>query len=164
MSVLNPAPVGPPIPLSRNRNYNLLWTTQVVSELGSEISYIAFPLLILATSGSPLQMGIVSAATAVAHMVGELPGGVLADRWNRKKIMLLCEGVRAIVLASLAVALLLGRFSFGHVLAVAVLEGLFSSLFGPAEEATVPNIVPEEQLPNAVARNTARTAIAGLLG
>lgn len=151
-------------PLSRNRNYNLLWSSQVISELGSDISYIAFPLLILVTSGSPVEMGIVSAAAAAAHIVGELPGGVLADRWDRKKIMLLCEAARALALASLAVALLMGAYSFGHVLVVAVIEGLFGALFGPAEEATVPRIVPEEQLPNAVARNTARAYIAGLLG
>jgi MFS family permease len=155
---------APPIPLSRNRNYNLLWVTQVISELGSDISYIAFPLLILATSGSPLQMGIVSAAAAAAHLVGELPGGMLADRWNRKKIMVACEGIRALVLGSLAVALIMGWYSFWLVLVVAVLEGLLSSLFAPAEEATVPNIVPEEQLSAAVARNTARTYLAALLG
>ncbi len=153
-----------PLPLSRNRNYNLLWITQVVSELGSDISYIAFPLLILATSGSPLEMGIVSAASAAAHMVGELPGGVLADRFDRKKIMLLCDGCRALALGSLAVALLAGVFSFEHVLVVAVVEGLLASMFGPAEEATVPRIVHEAQLPTAVARNTARTYIAGLVG
>jgi MFS family permease len=158
------APVSTPTPLSRNRNYNLLWITQVVSELGSDISYIAFPLLILVTSGSPLEMGIVSAASAAAHMVGELPGGLLADRWDRKKIMLLCEGVRAVVLASLAIALLLGMYSFTHVLAVAIIEGLFAAMFGPAEDATVPRIVPEEQISTAVARNTARSYIAGLLG
>ena len=155
---------SPPVPLSRNRNYNLLWSTQVVSELGSDISYIAFPLLILATSGSPLQMGVVSAAIAAAHMVGELPGGMVADRFDRKKVMLACEGARALLLSSLAVALLAGWYSFGHVLVVAVAEGLLSSLFGPAEEATVPNIVPREQLSTAVARNTARTYLAALLG
>jgi predicted MFS family arabinose efflux permease len=47
---------------------------------------------------------------------------------------------------------------------VAVVEGLFASMFGPAEEATVPRIVHDEQLPTAVARNTARTYIAGLVG
>jgi MFS family permease len=153
-----------PVPLSRNGNYNILWASQVISELGTEMSYIAFPLLILATSGSPLEMGIVSAATAAAHMVGEVPGGVLADRFDRKKIMLLCEGVRALALASLVIALLLGHYSFGHVVLVAIVEGAFSSLFGPAEEATVPRIVPESQLPNAVARNAARTYLAGLAG
>jgi MFS family permease len=168
MSVVNAVtgaapPSGPP-PLSRNRNYNLLWITQVVSELGSDISYIAFPLLILVTSGSPLEMGIVAAASAAAHMVGELPGGLLADRWDRKKIMLLCEAVRALAVGSLAVTLLLGMYSFEHILAVAILEGLFSAMFGPAEDATVPRIVPEEQLASAVARNTARTYIAGLVG
>lgn len=164
MSVRQAKVRGGPPPLSRNRNYNILWITQVVSELGSDISYIAFPLLILATSGSPLEMGIVSAAAAAAHLVGELPGGVLADRWDRRKIMLLCDGVRALALSSLAVALLAGAYSFEHVLVVAVLEGLFASMFGPAEEATVPRIVPEEQFATAVARNTARTYIAGLVG
>src|ERR1043165_9275149 len=104
MSVVNAETGGtgstaPPPPLFRNRNYNLLWSSQVISELGQEISFIAFPLLILATSGSPgrtsalpalpspllprptwgspVEMGIVAAATMAAQMVATIPGGML---------------------------------------------------------------------------------------
>jgi MFS family permease len=168
MSVVN-AEVGgtgstAPPPLSRNRNYNLLWSSQVISELGQEISFIAFPLLILATSGSPLEMGIVAAATMVAQMVATIPGGMLADSWDRKKIMLMCEGVRAFALGGLAVYLLFVGYSFAVVLTVAIIEGIFSAMFEPAEDAALPRVVPRAQLSNAVARNEARTYIAGLIG
>nr|QEO73560.1 major facilitator transporter [uncultured bacterium] len=168
MSVVN-AEVGgtgstAPPPLSRNRNYNVLWSSQVISELGQEISFIAFPLLILATSGSPLEMGIVAAATMVAQMLATIPGGVLADSWDRKKIMLMCEGVRALALGGLAVYLLFFGYSFAVVLTVAIIEGAFSAMFEPAEDAALPRVVPRSQLSNAVARNEARTYIAGLIG
>lgn len=153
-----------PPPLYRNRDYNLLWSSQVISELGQEISFIAFPLLIMATSGSPLEMGVVAAATMAAQMVATIPGGMLADSWDRRKIMLMCEGVRAFALAGLAAYLLFAGYSFTVLLIVAVIEGAFSAMFEPAEDAALPRVVPRSQLSNAVARNEARTYIAGLIG
>src|ERR1043165_4947711 len=169
MSVVNAETGGtgstaPPPPLFRNRNYNLLWSSQVISELGQEISFIAFPLLILATSGSPVEMGIVAAATMAAQMVATIPGGMLADSWDRKKIMLVCEGVRAFALGSLAAYLLFVGYSFTVLLIVAIVEGAFSAMFEPAEDAALPLAVPRSQLSNAVARNEARTYLAGLIG
>lgn len=165
MSVTNTKTAGTaPPPLRRNRAYNILWSSQVISELGQEISFIAFPLLILATSGSPLEMGVVAAATMIAQMLATIPGGVLADSWDRKKIMLMCEAVRAVAIGGLALYLYFGDYSFAVVLTVAVVEGAFSAMFEPAEDAALPQVVPRSQVPNAVARNEARTYIAGLLG
>ncbi|MEU3166770.1 MFS transporter [Streptosporangium sp. NPDC006930] len=155
---------GGPVRLSRNRNYNILWTSQLFSELGSEITFVSFPLLILAMSGSPLDMGLASSVLATAHMVANVPAGVVADRWDRKKVMLLCHGVRALAMGSVAVTLLLGTYSFPHILLVAAVEGFFSSVFQPAEQAALPQVVPESQLSLAIARNTARPFIATLLG
>ncbi|MEV4745780.1 MFS transporter [Streptosporangium sp. NPDC049248] len=155
---------GGPIRLSRNRDYNILWTSQLFSELGSEITFVSFPLLILAMSGSPLEMGLASSVLAVAHMVANVPAGVVADRWDRKKVMLLCHGARALAMGSVVVALLLDTYAFPHILLAAAVEGFFSSVFQPAEHAALPQVVPESQLPQAVARNTARPFIATLLG
>ncbi|MFI6511953.1 MFS transporter [Streptosporangium sp. NPDC050855] len=155
---------GGPVRLSRNRDYNILWTGQLFSELGSEITFVSFPLLILAMSGSPLDMGLVSSVLATAHMVANVPAGVVADRWDRKKVMLLCHGARALAMGSVAVALLMGVYSFPHILLVAAVEGFLSSVFQPAEQAALPQVVPESQLPLAIARNTARPFIATLLG
>ena len=153
-----------PVRLSRNRNYNILWSSLLFSELGTEITFVAFPLLILALGGSAWQMGLVAAAVAAAHMAANVPAGVVADRWDRKRVMVLCQAVRVIGLASIGVALLVDAYSFPHVLVVAVVEGALSSVFEPAEHATLAQVVPESQLGDAVARNTARPFIATLLG
>ena len=151
-------------PLSRNRNYNILWSSHFFSDLGSEITFVAFPLLILAVSGSPLQMGLVSSALAIARMAANVPAGVIADRLDRRAVMLVCQGIRGVAMGGLALTLILDRYSFAYVLVAAVIEGLLSSVFGPAEDASIPQVVPREQLSQAVARNTARPFVASLLG
>jgi MFS family permease len=159
-----PVQTDAPTPLFRNRNYNILWSSHFLSEFGSEITFIAFPLLILAVSGSPLQMGLVASVLAAARMVANVPAGVLADRVDRKKIMLGCQAVRVVSMASLVLALAFDAYSLSHVLVVAAVEGLFSSVFGPSEDAALPQVVPRSQLSTAVARNTARPFVASLLG
>ncbi|MET9225531.1 MFS transporter [Lentzea sp. NPDC003310] len=156
--------VAPDVPLSRNRNYHILWTGQLFSEFAAELTLIAFPLLILSMAGSPLQMGVASSVLAVATTAAVAPAGVLADRWDRKKIMLVCQALRVLAISSLAVALHLDHYTFGHLLAVAVVEGVLGSVFQPAEHAALPSVVPESQLSNAVARNAARPFLAMLLG
>jgi MFS family permease len=150
--------------LSRNRNYHLLWGSQLVSELVSQVSLIAFPLLVLAATGSAVRMGAVTAVIGAATMTANVPAGVLVDRFDRKLVMLVCQSARAVAMGSLAVALFTGHFWMPYVLAAAAAEGLLSAAFDPAEHAALPQVVPEEQLSAAVARNTARRYVATLLG
>lgn len=151
-------------PLSRNRNYHVLWGSLLVAELVGQLCLIAFPLTVLAATGSAPQMGAVAAVIAAAHMAANVPAGVLVDRFDRKLVMLVCQCVRAVAMASLAVALFAGRFSLPHLLVVAAVEGLFGAAFDPAEHAALPQVVPESQLSAAVARNTVRRYVATLLG
>ncbi|MEV7926016.1 MFS transporter [Kitasatospora sp. NPDC088264] len=159
-------PPGPPTarPLSRNRNYNILWTGQLLSELAFEIAMVAIPLLILAHTGSAIQMGTASSVLAAVRMLAAIPAGAIADRWNRRTVMLTCQALRAVGMGSLAAALALDRYSYWHLLAVVVLEGALGSVFEPAEHAALPQVVPESQLSTAVARNAARPYVATLLG
>ncbi|MFE6055024.1 MFS transporter [Kitasatospora sp. NPDC056446] len=151
-------------PLSRNRNYHVLWGSQLVSELVSQLCLIAFPLTVMAATGSAARMGVVAAVIAAAHMAANVPAGVLVDRYDRKLVMLVCQCVRAVAMASLALALFAGHFSLAHLLVVAVAEGLMGAAFDPAEHAALPQVVPESQLSQAVATNTTRRYIATLLG
>ncbi|MGW8396458.1 MFS transporter [Streptomyces lydicus] len=155
---------GTAVPLSRNRDYNILWSSQLMSELAMEVAAVAVPLLILARHGSPLQLGLASSALAAAHMVAVVPAGMLADRWDRRALMLCCQLLRVLGMASLAGALLLDRYAFWHVLLVVVLEGFLGSVFDPAEHAALPQVVPPDQLSTAVARNAARPYVATLVG
>ncbi|WP_018539966.1 MULTISPECIES: MFS transporter [unclassified Streptomyces] len=157
-------PGRPAVPLSRNRDYNVLWTSQLLSELALEIAAVAVPLLIIARHGSPVQLGLASSALAAAHMIAVVPAGVLADRWDRRRLMLGCQLLRVLGMASLAGALLLGRYAFWHMLLVVVADGFLGSVFDPAEHAALPQVVPPAQLSTAVARNAARPYVATLVG
>ena len=68
-----------PRPLSRNRNYNILWSGQLLSELAAEIVLVAVPLLILAMHGSPLELGAAASVSAVAGMLAVVPAGDVRD-------------------------------------------------------------------------------------
>ncbi|WP_410667633.1 MFS transporter [Amycolatopsis sp. cmx-4-68] len=150
--------------LGRNRDYRLLWTGQVVSEAGFSTTTIAFPLLVLAITGSATQSGLVLGAVAVAQLVAGLPAGALVDRWHRKRIMLACEAAQAVAAAGLVLALFWNVGGVGLLVAVAVVMGLCRALFEPAEEASLPRLVAEEQVPSAVAMNAARTSAGQLSG
>src|SRR4051794_34414381 len=96
-------------PLRRNRDFVLLWSGQALSSLGSRISFAAFPLLVLALTGSPAQVGWVTFAGTLPLFLWSLPAGALVDRWNRRRVMLLADAVRAGALVSVAVATVAGR-------------------------------------------------------
>ncbi|MGH3782759.1 MAG: MFS transporter [Pseudonocardiaceae bacterium] len=150
--------------MSRNRNYQLLWGSQALTGFGGSASAIAFPLLVLAITNSPARVGLVLGTSAAASVLVGLPAGALADRWNRKKVMLGCEVTGVIASLSLVVALWRGEASVGHMVMVAVVSGVCGAMFAPAEEACLPNLVPKEQLPTAVSMNEARAYLGGLLG
>lgn len=151
-------------PLGRNRNYTLLWTGQAVSEIGFSTAVLAFPLLVLALTGSPAASGLVLGADAAAQLVAGLPAGALVDRWNRKRIMLWCEATQAVAVGSLALALWFQQATVAHMVAVAAIMGVCRALFEPAEEASLPRIVADDQLSTAVALNTARSSIGQMAG
>src|SRR2546421_1322729 len=162
-----PSPTGEArmtTPLSRNRNYRLLWGSQVLSEFGFNASTIAFPLLVLAITGSAAASGLVLGTVAAAQLLAGLPGGALVDRWNRKKIMLACEAAQALAAASLVVALWLNEISIPHMVLVAAVFGVCAALFEPAEDASLPNLVPPEQLSTAIAMNSGRASLGHLSG
>src|SRR5947209_1322605 len=95
-------------PLRRNRDFALLWGGELVSELGSQASRVAFPLLVLALTGSAAKAGLVGLAAWLPLPLAALPGGMLADRCDRKRLMIASDALRALLLASIQLSLLLG--------------------------------------------------------
>jgi MFS family permease len=154
----------PPLALRKNRDFMLLWFGQAVSELGSRTAWLAYPLLVLALTHSPARAGIVTFVNRFPFFLFSLPAGALVDRWNRKRIMLVCDGGRLAGAASIAVALLIGRANFIQVLVVAAVEGTLTVFVGPAEFATLRRIVPRSQMAPAIAQNEARIYAGTLAG
>src|SRR5436305_12866998 len=101
-----------PVALWRNRDFLLLISGQGVSSVGSQISLIAFPLLILALTHSPAQTGLMTALRGLPFALFSLPAGALIDRWDRKHVMILCDIGRAIALGSIPVALALHGLTY----------------------------------------------------
>ncbi|HWG98910.1 MAG TPA: MFS transporter [Pilimelia sp.] len=153
-----------PVPLSRNRDYHLLWTGQAVAEFGHYATTIALPLLVLALTGSAAASGLVLGAVAAAQLVAGLPAGALVDRWPRRRVMLVCEAAQAAALATLVLAVWWDAVRLWHLVAVAAVLGVATALFEPAEDAALATIVPQAQLPTAVALNSARSSLGQLAG
>ncbi len=151
-------------PLWRNRNYMFLWGGQVVSTLGSSISGIVFPLLILSLTNSAAAAGIAGAFATVPYVLFSLPAGALVDRWNRKRVMVICDTGRALSLASVPIALFFGVLTIWQLYANAFIEGTLFVFFNLAEVAALPRVVAKQQLPAATAQNESSFATAALIG
>jgi MFS family permease len=152
------------VPLRRNRDFLLLWSGQVVSTIGTRITSLAYPLLVLALTRSPARAGIVGFAQTLPFLLLYLPAGALVDRWNRKWVMLVSDGGRALALGSIAIALTLHRLTLVQIALVAFVEGCLFVFFQLAETAALPNVVAKQQLATAVAQNQARDQGADLAG
>jgi MFS family permease len=150
--------------LWRNRDFTLLWSGQLVSTLGTRITLLAFPLLVLAETGSPAKAGLVGFAQTLPYLLCYLPAGALVDRWNRKRVMLAADAGRAVALGSIAVALALDVLTLGQLVVVAFVEGALFVFFQLAEAAALPHVVLTAQLPSALAQNEARLQAAELAG
>ncbi|MGE5334254.1 MAG: MFS transporter, partial [Nitrososphaerota archaeon] len=133
----------------RNREFVLIEGGQAISDLGTQISQLAFPLLVLSMTGSPAQAGLVGTLRAAPYVLLALPAGALVDRWNRRTVMLLCNIARALCLGSIAIALALHMLSLPLVYAVALAEGMLNVIYGLAFIACLPRVVPTDQLQQA---------------
>jgi MFS family permease len=150
--------------LWHNRDYLLLWGGQAISTTGSAASELALPLLILSLTHSPVQAGIVGALHTIAILLTNVPAGALVDRWNRRYTMLWCDTGRALVLASIPLALILGKLTITQLYLVAVVEGVLGTFFDLAQAAAIPRVVRKDQLPAAIAQQEATAGVVTLLG
>ncbi|MCA2219410.1 MFS transporter [Jidongwangia harbinensis] len=155
---------GAPENLWRNREFNLLWISQALSDVGNAISSLAVPLLVLTLTRSPVQAGLVGTAGLIVMVLCRLPAGVLVDRVDRRRLMLAADAIRLVAYAVLAVAVLRGQASVPLIIAVTVVGAACNAMFGTAEHSALRNIVRPGQLPAAVARNEARSYGTSLAG
>ncbi|MER7763686.1 MFS transporter [Streptomyces sp. NPDC097619] len=144
--------------------FALLWTSQALGEFAYSTSLIVLPLLALALTGSPSQAGIIGFVDAAAMLLAGLPAGAVADRFDRRTVMLWCEGVLAAVFASLGILLWAGTVSFPALVGLALVNGAATAVLTAAGEAMIPGLVAPERLSDAVAMNSARTYAGQLAG
>lgn len=151
-------------PLRGNVDFRRYWLGQLTSSLGSQLSLIAYPLLVLALGGTPAQAGGIATASLVARLAFRLPAGLIVDHVDRRRLMLCADLVRAVAVGSIPLAALLSTPTYPHLLTVALIEGIAASVFGPAAAVAVRQLVPPEQLADAMALSHARLASVTLVG
>ncbi|WP_028185844.1 MFS transporter [Salinispora pacifica] len=160
-----PPTSGPPVrPLSQNRDFVILWVSQSISALGSAVSSVSFVLLTLAITGSAVHAGAVASIAAITAVVCRLPAGSLADRHDRRLLMIAADLGRALALGSLVIAIIVDEITFVHIAVVVATEAALASCFQPAETAALRFVVARAQVTQAAARNESRTQLATLVG
>jgi MFS family permease len=159
---LKPRPAD--LPLRRNRDFVLLQAGQLLSTLGNQSSNVAYPLLTLAVTHSPAKAGLVGLAGILPYPLFVLPAGLIADRLDRKRVMIVSDIVRALALGGLVAALLSGEAQFALIVAVAFIDGTMFAFFNIAEVGALRAVVPKEELPRAAAAEQARYSIVVLAG
>lgn len=117
-----------------------------VSLLGDGVLLVALAWQVYTLSGTPSAMSVVGVALAVPQIALVLVGGVVSDRFDRRKVMLASDLVRGMCLAALALLALTGTLRLWHVICVVAVYGAASGFFPPAFEATVPRLVPKTEL------------------
>src|SRR5260221_1883346 len=152
------------VPLWRNRDFLLLVSGQAVSSTGSQISLVAFPLLMLALTNSPALAGLMTALRGLPIALLCLPVGALVDRWDRKRVMILSDAGRAIALGSIPVALALGHITYVQLALVSLIEGSLFVFFNLAESACIPHVVAKEQLTTATGQNEVLYSLSAMVG
>lgn len=132
--------------LLRQPPFRRYWSAQTVSLFGDQISVLALPLLaVLGAGAGPAEMGYLTAATLLPNLLFSLVAGAWLDRYpNKRRVMVLADLGRAVLLAAVPIAYLFGFFSLGHLYLVAFLTGTLAVLFEVAHSALFVALVPRK--------------------
>lgn len=151
------------IPLHKNREYvTWLWGS-IFRDFGGGIARFAFPLITLAVTGDLGLTGTVAMWEAIGAVLGMIPGGVLADRFDRKKLMLWSSSIGLLTQIALITLLLSSSANWVTLAALACFDSFRASVLGFSSIILLKQIVPSRQLPRALAVNQGRSSAIGLV-
>ena len=146
------APVRPYLSL-RYRDFRRLWLSQLVSLTGSQMQAAAIDWHVYLLTHSPLALGLVGLSRVIPITALSLWGGVVADRYDRRKIMMATQLTMTLAAATLAVLTMTGRETRWLLYVLTGLTSAAGSFDNPARQALLPRLVPREALPGALAMN-----------
>ena len=137
------------------RSFRFLWIGAFLSSIGTWVQDVALSWLIHTQTGDPFYLGLRRFAQDVPLLALMLIGGAIADRVDRRLILLSSQVVQMFLAALLAVLYFTGNLGIGAILITAFLAGLAQSQSAPTYQAVLPTLVPRAQIANAVALNLA---------
>ena len=132
-----------PFAIFRNRNFSLLWTGQLVETIGNALTSIAASIYVYRQTSSALSVGLMLMATAAPSLLVGLFAGVFVDRYDRKRIMILADVLRAILIALVPILVPLNVI---WLYVIVMLVSAIAQFFDPAHESVLPEVASDEEL------------------
>ncbi|MBZ5516195.1 MAG: MFS transporter [Acidobacteriia bacterium] len=148
----------------RHRDFAFFWTGNFLSNIGTWMQNLALGWLVLEITNSPFLLGLNGFLGSVPSLCFSLLGGAIADRLNRRKLMIYTQTSMMLLALILAVLTSFRIVTIGEILAISFLTGLASALNNPAYQALVPDLVGRDDLMNAVALNSAQFNMSRAIG
>jgi MFS family permease len=140
-------------PLRRDRDYRFLWTGQVISGMGRQVTVVALPFQLYVLTGSTLAVGLLALVQLVPILIFALGGGAVADAVDRRRLLLVTQLGLALASGALfALAMSPGAPVWGYYAVAFVAAGL-GAVDQPARTSAIPRLVPMARLPAAIALN-----------
>jgi MFS family permease len=133
----------------RHRDFRLLWSGMCVSLIGDGVFMIALAWQVYALSNAPTALAMVGIAMTVPTLALLLLGGVLSDRFDRRRMLLAADVIRALAVGAIAALSLTGILELWQLMALVVPYAAGNAFFGPAFDAIVPDLVPPSELAQA---------------
>ena len=149
----------------RHRDFRLLWGCETVSQLGSQVSLLAIPLLAVRTlHATTFEMGLLTAASTAAFLIVGLPAGVWVDRIRRRRVMIGADLGRVVALGSVPVAYAAGLLTLGQLFVVTLATGVLTVFFDVAYQSYLPTLVGRDHLVEGNAKLTGSEQVATVAG
>src|SRR3984893_12296384 len=148
----------------RHRNFRLLWIGTLISNSGDWMDQIALNWLVYQLSGSAVQLAFLNLARLAPIFVFTLVGGVIADRAERRRLLLPTQAVAMVLAFILATLTITGIVQIWMVIVIAVGRGIVLSFNQPARQSLISELVPPADLKNAIALNSATLNLTRVLG
>jgi len=148
----------------RNRNFRLFWTGNFLSNIGTWMQNVAQGWLVLTLTNSSFWLGVVGFAGSIPFLIFTLFGGVVADRVNKRRLLLVTQTVMMVLAFVLAALTYFKVLNVWGVAAIAFANGVAMAMNAPSYQALVPKLVPREDLTNAIALNSAQFNMSRILG
>ena len=154
----------PPGTLLRDRPFALFWGAHAISEAGSRITYVVAPMLVYQLTGSALGTGVLAGLQAVPYLLFGLIAGAIADRADRRRIMVGCNLLQTVVLATVPIASAAGVLTVGQVFVVALLSATLFVWFDAANFGALPLIAGRDRLVEANAAVSGASSLIAVVG
>jgi MFS family permease len=151
-------------PLRRHRSFRLLWFGQLVSSAGTQIRLVALPYQIYVLTGSVFHVGLIGLFQAIPLISLPLIGGVLADRMDRRRVLIITQSGLALTSLALAFVTQIGFTELWVLYGLTAVAATFSAFDQPARGSLVPTLVDRSDLPAAIALNQMLHSTAAVVG